>query len=332
MIPQKLILSNQQSPGDIVMLTAAVRELHECYPGQYLTDVRTPCPDLWAHNPHVTPIADDDPAARTIECHYPLIHQSNQSPHHFIHGFIQYLNAELGLNIRPKWFKGDIHLSVAERRAPSVVAQRTGADVPYWLVVAGGKQDFTAKWWAAERFQRVVDHFRGKILFVQVGEAGHPHPPLRHVLDLRGQTTLRQLVLAMHPAQGVLCPVTLAMHLAAAVEPRAQAPRARACVVVAGGREPAPWEQYANHQFLHTNGALACCPSGGCWRSRVLPLGDGDGNDRNLCVDVVQGLPRCMEMITPEDVIRRIELPFQGGVCRYLSADQARLLNSVLTP
>ena len=49
----KLILLNFQSPGDIVMLTAAVRDLHQCCPGQFLTDVRTPCPSLWENNPHL---------------------------------------------------------------------------------------------------------------------------------------------------------------------------------------------------------------------------------------------------------------------------------------
>ncbi|MFT5466117.1 MAG: ADP-heptose:LPS heptosyltransferase [Verrucomicrobiales bacterium] len=63
MRPKKLILRNHQSPGDIVMLTAAVRDLHAHYPGQFLTDVRTPCPALWEHNPYLTPIADDDPEA-----------------------------------------------------------------------------------------------------------------------------------------------------------------------------------------------------------------------------------------------------------------------------
>ena len=33
MAPEKLILRNFQSPGDIVMLTAAVRDLHRAYPG-----------------------------------------------------------------------------------------------------------------------------------------------------------------------------------------------------------------------------------------------------------------------------------------------------------
>src|ERR1700736_1540911 len=40
---RRLILRNSLSPGDIVMLTAAVRDLHLSYPGQFLTDTRTPC-------------------------------------------------------------------------------------------------------------------------------------------------------------------------------------------------------------------------------------------------------------------------------------------------
>src|SRR5690349_876674 len=45
--PRKLILRNHQSPGDLVMLTAAVRDLHRTFPGQFLTDVRTACGALW---------------------------------------------------------------------------------------------------------------------------------------------------------------------------------------------------------------------------------------------------------------------------------------------
>jgi hypothetical protein len=55
-VPEKLILKNSQSAGDIVMLTAAVRDLHRCYPGRFLTDVRTSCSDLWIGNPHLTPL------------------------------------------------------------------------------------------------------------------------------------------------------------------------------------------------------------------------------------------------------------------------------------
>ena len=51
------ILRNFQSAGDIVMLTAAVRNLHRSYPGEFVPDVRTPFPELWAHNPHTHYVA-----------------------------------------------------------------------------------------------------------------------------------------------------------------------------------------------------------------------------------------------------------------------------------
>ena len=87
------------------MLTAAVRDLHRAHPGEFMTDVRTSCPALWEHNPHLTPLADDDPAVETIDCHYPLIHQSNTTPAHFLHGFPAFLNQTLGLRIRVTDFR-----------------------------------------------------------------------------------------------------------------------------------------------------------------------------------------------------------------------------------
>ena len=55
---RKLILRNGQLPGDVVMLTAAVRELKRALGTGVEIDVRTPCPALWENNPHLTPLAD----------------------------------------------------------------------------------------------------------------------------------------------------------------------------------------------------------------------------------------------------------------------------------
>ena len=322
---RKLILRQFQSPGDILMLTAAVRDLHRCYPGQFETDVRTSAPALWENNPYLTSIDERD--AEAIDCSYPLIHQSNQRPYHFIHAFIDFLNEQLNLNIRPTAFHGDIHISELEKSWYSQIRDITGEDFPFWIVVAGGKYDYTIKWWHYRRYQRVIDHFRGAIQFVQVGEAGHHHPALEGVIDLRGKTDLRQLVRLVYHSQGVLSPVSLLMHLAAAVEVKGGFPKNRPCVVVAGGREPPHWEAYPHHQFIHTVGALPCCDNGGCWKSRTVALGDGDEKDRpdNLCVDVTAGLPRCMDMITSTEVIRRISLYFEGGAIAGPSRRRPRL-------
>ena len=318
---QRLILKSTQSPGDIVMLTAAVRDLHRAHPKKFLTDVRTSAKQLWNHNPHLMPLDETDPKVRVLEMHYPLIHRSNTSPHHFIHGYVQYLEEQLKMRIPLTDFKGDIHLADDERRWMSQVAE-TGFKGNFWIVMAGGKFDFTAKWWNPAFYQTVVDHFAGRIQFVQCGERHHWHPPLKNVIDLIGKTDIRQFVRLMHHADGALCPVTLAMHLAAAVPTRPGKPKNRACVVIAGGREPAQWEAYPHHQFLSTNGALMCCDNGGCWKSRCQPVGDGDKKDLDLCKYPVAlskelSIAKCMNMITPADVIRRIETYYEGGSLKY---------------
>lgn len=324
-VPIKLILVNNQSPGDITMLTAAVRDLHACYPGRYLTDVRGKCPDLWLNNPHITPLSEDDPDVKVIQCRYPLINHSNHWPYHFLHGFTHFLNRELKLAIRPRAIKGDIHLTEDERQKNSAVEEAIGTNMPFWVVSAGGKWDYTIKWWSTERYQQVVNALRGRVLFVQIGNERHHHPPLHGVLDLRGKTSLRDLVRLIYHSQGVLCPVTGPMHLAAAVPCQPGTPRLRPCVVVAGGREPPHWVSYPSHQFIHTVGMLTCCEIGGCWRARTVPLGDGDKKDQPewLCKQVVEHqMPRCMAMIEADEVVRRIEGYFTGGAVRYLLPEE----------
>jgi len=294
------------------MLTAAVRDLHMHYPGQFATDVRTPCPHLWENNPFITKIDDRDPEVESIVCEYPLIHRSNQEPWHFLHAYGSFLADHLKLpQIMPTAFRGDIHLSEEERGWIGQVEGIVGDDQPFWIVVSGGKQDFTTKWWCPSRLQKVVNHFKNQVRFVQIGESGHHHPPLENVIDLRGKTDLRQLVRLVYHSSGVICPVTLLMHLAAAVPMRSdrKPPRNRPAVVIAGGREPPNWEAYPQHQFLHSIGTLPCCDDGGCWKARVFPLNDGEASDQSLCEDPVKSsrLPRCLHEITASDVIRATE-------------------------
>src|SRR4051794_38910667 len=114
MTKRKLILRCDLSPGDIVMLTAAVRDLHRSHPDRFVTDVRTRCPEIWEHNPWLMPIPDADPEATTIECEYPLINESNTAPYHCLHGFRKFLSAKLDVVTRPAGFHGDLHISDLE--------------------------------------------------------------------------------------------------------------------------------------------------------------------------------------------------------------------------
>lgn len=302
---ERLVLHCRLSPGDVMTLTAAVESLHRQYPGRYVTDVRTPVPAIWEHNPHITPLADRAPRVRHIEMHYPQIQRCNQTPVNFLSCYAEYLGEQLGLPLRLQTNRPHLYLSDEEKGWQTMPQQHHthGRRTPYWLVVAGTKSDYTCKQWPVEHYQEVVDRTRGRIQWVQIGEGGHNHPALRGVIDLRGQTDHRQLIRLAYHAAGGIGPVTYLLHLMAAFE--------RPYVYIAGGREPPTWVSYPTVHCLHAIGMLDCCRVRSCWKSRVVPLGDGSGMDGELCEQPIVGLerpaPRCMAMIRPGEVVSILE-------------------------
>lgn len=339
-VPEKLVLTTYLAPGDIVMLTAAVRDLHRAYPNQFVTDVATSASQIWENNPLIKRlrwhkekkevlndkgkmetkdvVVADDPDTKVIEMHYDKdyeasVNRSDANAYHFLHAYTQHLENVLGIRIPVTEFKGDIYISREEKSWMSQI-EETGEKRPFWIIMAGGKHDFTTKWWPTENYQSVVDHFKDEIVFVQAGEAAHWHPRLTGVIDLVGKTDLRQFIRLVYHSSGVVCPITMAMHLAAAVETKQGMPEKRPCVVIAGGREPTNWEAYPFHKFLHTLGSLPCCENKACWVSRCHKVGDGDEKDeeKNLCKRPVRvgdtDFPECMMLIEPGDVVRAIEL------------------------
>jgi len=302
-------------PGDLLVLSATLRELHFWYEGQFETDVVSDFPAIWENNPYVTPLDEERDNVIVIDLVYPQAALSNYTPAHFIGSFVDHLNREFNLRLSISDFRGEVYLSDRDLQSTPQVAELCGVETPYWIIVSGGKYDSTVKWWDQDRYQEVVDHFRGKVLFVQVGQPGFHHPRLSGVLDLRGRTDLRGLMRLVYHSQGVFSPVTFPMHLNAAVPLKGEQPRGG--VVVAGGREPPNWYAYPTQQVLHTVGSLPCCADGGCWRSRVHGLFDGDENDEEnlLCLNVVDDhLPKCMDMISAERAITAIESYYEGGV------------------
>ena len=168
--------------------------------------------------------------------------------------------------------------------------------------------------WEIYRFQKVVNAFPS-IRFVQIGAREHFHKPLQgsNVINLIGKTNIRQLIRLFYWSAGVITPVSFPMHLAAAVEVHPMYRRkTRPCIVIAGGREPAQWEAYPNHQYLHTCGILPCCDNGGCWKSRITKLHDNSSKDESICLRPVQSksgqiIPECMNLITSDKVIELID-------------------------
>ena len=318
---KKLVFRNFQAPGDIVMMTAAIRDLHLNFPGRFITDVRTNSMPIWESNQYITKLNETDSDVQVHDLNYNLINQSNQGPFHFSEGFTEHLEELLGVRIKKRIGRGHIQMGPNEEvwgrteREQWFGDNGYNSETQFWIINAGHKSDFTCKMWPEERYQEVVDHYQGRILFVQIGHRDHTHPKLDGVVNLIGKTDDRQLIRLVWASSGVLTPCSYPMTLAAAVPVRPGAcngRKFRPCVIVAGGREPSGWQAHTEHQFIHTCGMLPCCDHGGCWASRIKPIGDGDEKDRkNMCRHVVTldngvELPYCMDMITSEEVIRRI--------------------------
>ncbi len=308
---RKLILKNHLSPGDVLCMTAAMRSLHQQYPGKYLTAVDTSAPAIFEHSPDVVPLDEAKAAGfEEVVTEYPLVHRSNQDPHNVLHGYCDFLQRRLGIPLPLMGNRPVIWLSPEERAWQNQVHQETGKDRKFWLINAGSKQDFTAKQYHA--YEEVVDRLQGRVLFVQVGSAEHLHKPLEGVIDFIGKTDMRQLIRLVYHAQGVVCGVTFLMHLAAAFE--------KPAVVIAGGREPRSWNTFPRQVLLSTVGMLPCCKDGGCWRSRVVKLGDGSEQDGSLCDNPMPTTPaagKCMGLISPESVADAVMGYYAGGVLTH---------------
>ena len=322
---RKIILTNYQCPGDIVMLSGSIRDLFTT--GDYVIDVHSSAPDVFANNPYLTSLYDTDDNgqminvdkdAKIIRIGYPLIHSSTASPYHFSEGFTEELERILDVKILKRKAHGDIHVSDDDKTLAIQEKykwfNKAGVDPskPYWIIDAGYKHDFTNKFWGQTKFQMLVKHMPD-IQFVQIGHRDHHHTGLEGVVNLIGQTNIRQLIRLVYGSVGVLTPISLPMVLASAVPFDHPHYNYRPCVVIAGAREPSGWQAFGTHQFIHFCGQLPCAKDGGCYKAKSKPLRRGGSMDDSLCYNVTKDdyddeVPFCMHMISVGDVKRRIEM------------------------
>lgn len=313
--PHKLILCCPLCPGDVLTMTAAVESLHLAYPGKFLTDVRTSTPEIWDCNPWITQIDDEDPDAVLIDMSYSrYIVTANRIPHNFLGCYGEWLGSVLGIPVKLLVNRPQLYLVDVEREWSMVDRFFNGKPtLPIWLVCAGSKSDYPAKQWPVEYFQEVIDRTRPWITWVQIGanergEYPHAHPKLERCIDLVGKTGHRDLHRIMFHACGGLGGVTYLMHVAAALN--------KSYVCLAGGREPATWINYPKQHHLHTIGQLPCCETWSCWKSRLVPIGDGHDMPEKLCerpvLDMAMPVAKCMELIRPSEVIQIIERHLEG--------------------
>ena len=231
---QRVRVYSRYTLGDTVVLTAAIRDLQRSYPGRFSISVDTGYGEVWENNPYVR---DDAGYDTLVDCGLVRLDKTGETGRHYVTAYLDLLNEALGVHASISRVAGDIHLTGRERRWHSDVWELCRREIPYWIICPGGKRDNPIKWWHWRRYQEVVDGLRGKIQFVQVGNWGNFHPPLKGVIDLRGKTGVRDLIHLIYNADGVFCGVTALMHLASAIPDHEFFPRSG--VIVAGARRPA---------------------------------------------------------------------------------------------
>jgi len=318
-VSEKICLRSGLSLGDITVLTATLESLHLQFPGKYETWVSTACDQIWEHNPHVQGVIpwqskEEDlvlpEGVRLINCNYPSVNVSNQRSVSFFNGYTDDLGKQLGIPLETQVNRPYIYLSTEEQSWVSMIEEHfTKCKTRFWLISAGNKKDFTIKAWPF--YQSVVDHFAGKVQFVQIGQSRDQHSLLKGVINVIDQTDVRQLIRLVSHCEGGLGPITGLNHLCAAFN--------KSYICIGGGREPAMWmNSYHTTHLLHA-GPMRCAGNHGCWLSRVVPLGDGDKKDNELCKNPVFTqsqfpVAKCMSLISPEEVCLLIDRILYGFI------------------
>ena len=334
MAKRKLLLKHHLCPGDVACTTTLVRDLYKQYGHEVEIGFDTNQKAIYKHNPYVKPMLASAADVETIVLCYKdgLTSSKNGNRHHFLTWFYRDFNKKSGLDVTCTQSWPDLHLSEEQRRVSPIEGR-------YWLIFAGGKTDFTVKWWDPVRYQTVADNLRTfGLRFAQSGatkpsKPQNVQPKMNNVLDLLGWGSVEEFLWQVYHAEGVICPITAAMHIAAGFR--------KPAVVVAGGREEWWWEAYTNdgqfpktaddvtvpHKYLHTQGMLECCLTAGCHKNKVIKMND----DKRICTmpaarRVGQSpLPTCMDMITVDHVVNAVLSYYESGLLPPIGLEQAKM-------
>lgn len=281
-----VLFEQMQAPGDLVVLTAALRDLKLSYPDINF-NVRSCYPEVFYNNSYIDHSIKD---GVLVPLEYADWKRNNhQLGYHFVDAFYKVI--EEALNISPIVKTSPFpYIELTEEEKSEDILDEWGIQKPYWVINPGTKIDIPLKQYHPYKWQIFVNHLafdlhRFRYGVVQAGHSDHLNPQLNYVFSLVGRTNnLRDYFRLIYHSSGSVGHVSLHMHVAAAFR--------KPCIVIAGGREDVRWERYPGQHFLHTEGMLDCCLEGGCWNSQYFE-----------CVNVDDGgNPLCFQMINPNQV------------------------------
>lgn len=314
---KEFVFHNRQRIGDILVFTCAVRDFKAAYPDTKVNIISTAM-HIWDNNPNIdssviptykgNKITDEELKKITIADFFNgdtnvikigpsrLTNSSNRIDWHFTNAYRISIEDTLNIKIQQGESRPNIWLTEEEYNAP-----REFKD-PYWLIVVSGEKGWGCKMYPFERWQAFVNQ-NPDINFVQLGTKGDNPPRLQgaNVIDYVGKTEdrntgIRDLYKLFLNAEGSIGLVSFHMHLSGALY--------KPSIVIAGAREPVSFTRYAGHQYLATDGCLPCAINA-CWHC-----------DINSCPNLVPGtekIPKCVDLISPEDLTKALNQYYIGG-------------------
>ena len=313
LIQKEYIFHNRQRIGDILVFTCAIRDFKIAYPDAKVNVISTAM-HIWDNNPYVdrslVPFYKNGKTLESITVNDFLIgdtnvikigpsrltNSSNRIDWHFTNAYRISMEDALNIHIPQGESRPSIWLTEEEYNAPRLLKD------PYWIIVVGGEKGWGCKMYPFERWQAFVNQ-NPDTMFVQLGTLGDKHPKLqgKNVVDYIGKTEsrdtgVRDLYKLFLNAEGSIGLVSFHMHLSGALH--------KPAIVIAGAREPVSFTRYAGHQYLATDGCLPCSINA-CWHC-----------DINTCSNLVPGtekIPKCVDIIYPEDLTKALNQYYVGG-------------------
>lgn len=285
--------------GDTVSVSALVRDLYDSIPGVGISVAGNSAEEIFRYDYRVKWKLPPDRIFVPLK-HLDTLNRSYSDPTaRYIYACHDAFEAATGISVYRGEPRPSLVLSPEEEKRPD-------GDT-YRIVASGVKQDLPIKLWPRENFEEVVRRVGGRWLQIGgliSGRLLHHQVAIPGAENLIGKTSIRQLMRLVAHADSVVCLVSLPMLLASAFGVK--------CVVPAGGRENPSLFAGLGVEYLETMNQLPCSAKGGCGVfAAIAAHSDSRFPDNWLCKDPVETasgefVGKCMRLITPEDVIRRL--------------------------
>ena len=295
----RLLVMDDHALGDACENLIALKDFHESNPDVVLGYRGTGEPLFW-NIPWIDRGMTEASATKVVKISMDLINNCNLSGIQVVRAIEYDLMKKTGRSICPGSLVLPVTFSKQELEDDSIFKAN---NIPenYWIINAGGKDDFPTKHYPHSYFQRIVDITSPYVNWVQIGANLHEHRPLTGVINMIGKTAnLRDLCKLVYQSSGVLTTISAALHLSAM--PWKGHSNPRPAVIIGGGREPSSFTQYPNHHWFSTVGCLECSESP-CWRGGLEGASGVCSHPVRIAGQIV---PKCQTMIPPDIVAEKI--------------------------